>query len=183
MPEFQLDTSGGVFTPGSALFDQTTRHALKTWADLDAFTQGYIEALFFTEGDELTTAKRERETGAPEPEDESDESRAAFRALYTPGFSDLAPEALARIVADCAAFKASDAWTLAEAAESAGDPIPDDTQAGRDFWYTRNGHGCGFWGGDWPEPYATRLTEAAEACGPVDAYLGDDGRVHLTGEA
>lgn len=29
----------------------------------------------------------------------------------------------------------------------------DDTpmnHAGRDFWYTRQGHGCGFWDGDWP---------------------------------
>ena len=30
---------------------------------------------------------------------------------------------------------------------------PDDTKwnhAGRDFYYTRVGHGCGFWDGDWP---------------------------------
>lgn len=36
-----------------------------------------------------------------------------------------------------------------------------------DFWLTRNGHGAGFWDGDWPVPAATRLTEASEKAGEV----------------
>jgi hypothetical protein len=32
------------------------------------------------------------------------------------------------------------------------DVVSDDaSQAGHDFWLTRNGHGAGFWDGDWPE--------------------------------
>lgn len=31
--------------------------------------------------------------------------------------------------------------------------------------------------GDWPEPYATTLTDAARAFGNVDLYSGDDGKV------
>ena len=43
----------------------------------------------------------------------------------------------------------------------------------------RFGHGCGFWDGDWPEPYATSLTDASKAFRSLDAYLGDDGKVYL----
>lgn len=44
-------------------------------------------------------------------------------------------------------------------------------QAGHDFWLTRNGHGCGFWDGDWPEPAATRLTNAAHIYNSVNLYV------------
>lgn len=38
--------------------------------------------------------------------------------------------------------------------------------AGYDLWYTRNGHGCGFWEADHcEEDAAERLTKAAEALG------------------
>ncbi len=52
-------------------------------------------------------------------------------------------------------------------------------QAGHDFWLTRNGHGCGFWDGDWPEPQASLLTQASKAFGGVDPYVSDDGEVCL----
>ena len=39
--------------------------------------------------------------------------------------------------------------------------------AGHDFWLTRNGHGAGFWDGDWQEPAAAALTAAAHAFGEV----------------
>lgn len=56
---------------------------------------------------------------------------------------------------DCAAFQ-----------ERAGELIADDLEhAARDFWYTRNGHGCGFWDGDWPEPAASELTKIAKSFG------------------
>lgn len=32
--------------------------------------------------------------------------------------------------------------------------------------------------GDWSEPHATRLTEAAHAFGEVNLYVGDDGRIY-----
>jgi hypothetical protein len=52
---------------------------------------------------------------------------------------------------------------------------------GHDFWLTRNGHGCGFWDGDWDEPDATTLTDASNAMGGVDLYVGDDGVVYASG--
>lgn len=51
--------------------------------------------------------------------------------------------------------------------------------AGHDLWFTRNGHGSGFWDGDWREPYATKLTDISETMGESSLYLGDDGFVHI----
>ena len=45
--------------------------------------------------------------------------------------------------------------------------------AGHDFWLTRNGHGCGFWDGDWPEEIGDRLTEAAEQFSTYDLWVSD----------
>ena len=43
----------------------------------------------------------------------------------------------------------------------------DDGELGRDLWLTRNGHGAGFWDGDYPIDGET-LTEIAESLGHVD---------------
>lgn len=37
-------------------------------------------------------------------------------------------------------------------------------RAGHDFWLTRNGHGAGFWDGDWPNS-GKELTEASKQAG------------------
>lgn len=52
-------------------------------------------------------------------------------------------------------------------------------RAGHDFWLNRNGHGAGFWDGDWPEPAASALDKAARAAGNVDIYVGDDGLIYV----
>lgn len=82
--------------------------------------------------------------------------------------SDIAPETLDKMVADAKAFQ-GEHWD---------DIKSDPGRAGHDFWLTRNGHGAGFWDGDWPEPEATRLTDAAHAYGSFDLLVGDDGMVH-----
>ncbi len=87
------------------------------------------------------------------------------------GASDFywSPEALERATADCERF-----------IERAGDLVsPDPSQAAHDFWLTRNGHGAGFWDGDWPEPAATVLTALADKFGPCELYIGDDGLAHF----
>lgn len=52
-------------------------------------------------------------------------------------------------------------------------------RAARDFWLTRNGHGAGFWDGDWADDVGQRLTAAATAYGEVNLVIGDDGKIHL----
>lgn len=99
------------------------------------------------------------------------------------GPSDLAPEARARAEADCAKFLAENRASI-EAAIATGAVVsgPDFDEwglAGHDFWLTRCGHGAGFWDGDWPEPMATQLTEAAHKFGNLDLYAGDNGRLYF----
>jgi hypothetical protein len=73
---------------------------------------------------------------------------------------DIADKALASMSKVVAAF----------AADNAADIDGKWEQAGNDFWLTRNGHGSGFWDGDWPEPASSRLTAASKAYGPCDLY-------------
>ena len=46
--------------------------------------------------------------------------------------------------------------------------------AAHDFILTRNGHGSGFWDGDWSEPMATKLTELCKKFGEIYIYLSDE---------
>lgn len=62
---------------------------------------------------------------------------------------------------DCAKFQAENAELLTKAG--------DDWQNGSDFWYTRNGHGVGFWDRGYPDDVADPLTEACKKYG--EAYL------------
>jgi hypothetical protein len=136
------------------ILDHGSPEAGRTFQALDAFTQGYIEALFFTS------------TGTGDDEDLEDATVA-----------DLAPETLEHIKADCARFQAMRPVDLDEATDEGRIDGYGMTQAGRDFWYTRNGHGCGYWehdGACWDS-----LDRAAKSFGQVDLYLGDDGLLYL----
>lgn len=55
---------------------------------------------------------------------------------------------------------------------------PDRSQHGHDFWLTRNHHGAGFWDRGYGA-FGDRLTEAAHAYGPVNAYADRDGKVRF----
>jgi hypothetical protein len=183
MAEFVLDTNGTVPLHGRRAHLNPAEFT--AWDDLDSFTQGYIEALFFTsEAPGVTTEEWQATEDHPEGSIPGDV-----------GFSDLAPETLAAVIADCAAFQKKKVLALAccqmteeereELAEHGHGPGWDSESEtardlGRDFWFTRNGHGVGFWDKDWPEPWATTLADAAQSFGEVDAYLGDDGKVYLS---
>jgi len=85
---------------------------------------------------------------------------------------DIDADTIVAAQADCARFR-----------ELAGDLLNegDDEQAAHDFWLTRNGHGAGFWDGDWPEG-GDRLTAICKAFGEITLYIGDDGAVyHFSG--
>ena len=68
---------------------------------------------------------------------------------------DIDNEGFARLMDECMNFQ-----------EKAGDMILDrEAEAGRDFYFTRQGHGVGFWDGDWPDPDGDKLTELAKSFG------------------
>ena len=117
---------------------------------IDAFTQQYIETALWASNDELTP-----EGG--EPMDDRFEVSLEF---------------IAEAIRDCDAFR-----------ERAGewlDEHDDPTMGAHDFWLTRNGHGAGFWDGDWPI-YGDALTAMVgwrTAFGEVNLYIGDDQKVY-----
>lgn len=57
----------------------------------------------------------------------------------------------------------------------------DTVQAATDLWLTQNGYGAGFWGGNWPEPWAGRMETTARGLGEVELYVGDDGKIYAMG--
>lgn len=85
--------------------------------------------------------------------------------------AELAPETLLNLTADCRSF-----WHRFGCYVAAADKTPE--QAGYDFWLTRNGHGAGFWDGDWPAPWDDMLDKGAHGYGAFETYLGDDGLIH-----
>lgn len=128
---------------------------------LDAFTLQYIETALWSSNDEST----------PEGGEPMDDN-------YGP--TDLSPECLAKMVIDCEKFQADNEDLIEQALEKHGQ---DDSNCGHDFWLTRNGHGCGFWDGDYSDdhgegPLGKALTEASKAFGETWIYVGDDGQIH-----
>jgi hypothetical protein len=88
------------------------------------------------------------------------------------GIADISSEALETMKADCNAFMDTPAY------REYGD---DAERAGYDFWLTRNGHGAGFWDGDWDDFAGSALTAASKAFGECSLYVGDDGLLYCGG--
>lgn len=87
---------------------------------------------------------------------------------------DIAPETLEAMRKDCEDFQESNARLLAQAYATGR---YDESQAGHDFWLTRNGHGAGFWDRGLGAT-GEALTRDAKVHGSVDLYVGDDGFIY-----
>ena len=138
---------------------------------VDDFTRAYIECALWSENDESTPAG-----GVP------------FDQNYS--IEDIAPETIGAMIADCQRFQVEQSALLKTAyaprwaEDSTGKEYRKEdytpSQAGHDFWLSRNGHGAGF--------FDRGLGEAGEAlqaaCGwrtsypEIDLYIGDDGKIH-----
>jgi hypothetical protein len=81
------------------------------------------------------------------------------------------------IAADCAAFISANQAILDEATSRVG---YDWGRAGQDFWFTRNGHGVGYWDrrelkdGD----LGRKLTDVSQHHEVSEICVGDDGLLH-----
>ena len=128
MPQFQLNAA---------------RYGRHPYYALDDFAKGYVEAMFFTNGD----AGDEREYW-----------------LNAMGVERLTRAAVADIAKDCEAF-----WNANKADLEAVAELYGIDRAGNDFWFTRQGHGVGYWArNELPDELRERLSEAASAFG--EAY-------------
>lgn len=157
---------------------------MKTETALDTFTQAYIECAFWASteykfgvcpccGETRLLNRLPEPEYTQEPMCDGSECGTLecqpepMDSNYSQ--SDLAPETLDKIIADCAKFQSENDLT--------GYPLKN---AGYDFWLTRNGHGCGFWENDFgTEPQCELLDKACKAFGECDLYVGDDGRIYI----
>jgi len=116
--------------------------------NLDEFTRAYIDAMFFTEDDQLRA-------------DSGNDSL---------GYDDISGRLAFQIHEECRKFQEDNANDLANS---------DLEKAGTDFWFTRNGHGTGFWDSDyWRPGERKRLTASSKKFGNMEVYVGDDGKIY-----
>jgi hypothetical protein len=128
---------------------------------IDKFTTAYLTAALWTETDETNP-----EQGG-QPLDDN----------Y--GIEDIEAETLAEMLLDCQQFQTANAELINDENVAVESDHSVDERAGHDFWLTRNGHGAGFWDGDWKEPAATKLTEAAKKFGEYNLTAsGRHGKVY-----
>jgi hypothetical protein len=132
-----------------ALGEYAKKPARSSSAGFQKMLDAYVEAALFSSSDES-------DEGGGDPLDKN----------YGP--SDLAADAKRKMAADVKKF-------LAENADDIGS---DYKQAGHDFWLTRNGHGAGFWDGDWLEEAGERLTKASKRFGEQNLYVSRK-KVHV----
>lgn len=94
-------------------------------------------------------------------------------------WEDIHADNLMRLIQQCETFKRdfADLWKDAKPGKRLA---PPDSQAGHDFYLTRQGHGAGFW--DRPDVYgqanATRLTKAAKSFAELTVSVDPDGTVY-----
>jgi hypothetical protein len=164
MPQFEMETDGEV-------------QGLE-FADLSPFVQGYLEAMFFT--NEATGISMVDWTD-PEVQHDIREGYADGDLPADAGFSDIYPGSLKTAIEECEAFQ-KEAKALLDLAYQR---TYDEAQAGRDFWFTRCGHGVGYWDRDEldADDLGDKLTAVAETYGNRDASFGDaaDGSESPTG--
>jgi hypothetical protein len=116
---------------------------------LDEFTRAYLKCALWTST--YSDGKRD---------DRRMDSKFSLGSIH--------PNTLKQAAEDCRVFQ-----------EKHADDIASDlARAGHDFWLTRNGHGAGFWGGDWPEVIGEKLTEASKAYGEINLGVDDNGVVY-----
>lgn len=166
---------------------------------LDKFTQAYIQTALWSSteyqhGECPCCGRNAILSHLPEPEYEQtpmcNADGCGVREISNPppmddnySQSDIAPEAMEKIVADCAKFQADNSQLLSDAIAAGvkcGPNFDATGRAGHDFWLTRNGHGAGFWDGDWADPFGDKLTDAAKSFGECSLYAGDDGQLYLS---
>lgn len=124
-------------------------------SNLDKFTKSYLECALWSSTDNST-----EEGGEPLDNNYSIED-----------FDDVT---MSKMIEDCRQFQQSHSSDFASHCKSNFSP---EENAGHNFWLTRNGHGAGFWDGDYPEDIGEKLTETSKKFGAFDLYVAD-GKVY-----
>lgn len=112
------------------------------------FVEAYIEALLFTEEETLGVTEADNPT-------EGMFSNGALQSIYV----------------ECADFFFGEYAEMEATIEEF--PHYGFSQAGHDFWLTRNGHGAGFWDRGIGK-HGEELTKASKAYSEVNVYMDEE---------
>ena len=139
---------------------QLSAESMNRYNTLDAFTQGYLSAAFWTLSDD------------------------ASEELKTAKVENLSEEAWQEIIETCQAFQKSEKASLDLAYDYCPEPY-EPRNAGVDLWLTRNGNGSGYWSRGFGKAGASGtvgdyLTKAAEALNGRALYFGDDRKLYFS---
>lgn len=153
MPQFEMEKDGTVNG--------------QEFSDLSPFLQGYLEAMFFTNE---ATGVSMVDWNDPEVQSDRREGCLDGELPADAGFSDIYPDSLIKAHQDCSEFQQKARHLLSQAYSR----NYDAEQAGRDFWFTRNGHGVGFWDRDEldADDLGDKLSDIAKEFGSRDAAFG-----------
>lgn len=89
------------------------------------------------------------------------------------GLVDIDMYSILRAERDCKQFE-----ILTDIAKADFSEARDMGQVGHDFWLTRNGHGAGFYDGDYPI-FGDVLGSIASTFKNIDLVLGDDNKIYF----
>jgi hypothetical protein len=123
---------------------------------LDDFTSGYLQCAEFCNQDDWN---------------DSDESGNRWEEVQ--GWSE---RAITTATRDCAKFQADNAALLESYYAESG---RTEESAGNDFWYSRNGHGVGFFDRGKADCFES-LQESARCWPDVDMYVSDSGELEFS---
>ena len=161
MPQFILNTPPSRRDVELGFKIMGKRRAVHPFYDLDEFAQGYVEAMFFTNGDIGDETRPDR--------------------LNRMGVSRLTRDTVEIIKGDCDRFQVENEPLLgaalclepgAEGLEHAREAL-NDRRLGQLFWFARQGHGVAFTDGGYADCLRD-LQKAARAFGEcyVEAWRG-----------
>lgn len=136
---------------------------------LDQFTTAYLQCALFTGTDES-----------------NDQGGDPLDEIYY--IDDFSKEAIKKALEDCEEFQELNIDDIEKIpnwkgnADSSGrNSYTGYEVAGHDFWFTRNGHGSGFWDREYLDKETKdRLTKSAKSFGESYVYIGDDTLLYLT---
>jgi len=136
-----------------------------TYDGLDEFTRAYLEAAIW--------ASTHPDFQTDRATDDTPETLDEYAII------DFSQEALQSAIAECKRFQ-NVCKDIIEDEENCinNRQCSSESYAGHDFWLTRNGHGCGFWDGDWPL-YGDFLTELSTKFGELYIWINEKNQLEF----
>ncbi len=153
--------------------------------EMNEILSGYIQAALFTEEENLNDQRTEMEFQPYDPDDAEDDMEKLlqitnnFKHKPFNSFSreDIEPNSLITAYNDIKKFL----WLAGDSVDEAIDDNGAE-RLGMDIWYTRNGHGAGFFDHSYDIDNEKKLIAAAKALGETDIYVNNSLKLSFDNE-